>query len=289
MRRLSMVYWFSKKPRLTSITGRAPGLVALLAKRTTQVSPLSAVFHVGMVTAILTGILMEILYLTGLSGISDGWGWVVTWSHGFLGVATTIGFAGVLARFASNRFFRMAAGRMFYVDAAFIAVASVSGVTLLLRILGIWPAVGGWGATVHVISVILWLVVSLFGGGLVAHALATVVYRSNVRGARSVASFQAFNSACARCGKCVEVCPLYQASNEKPEEAPALKVRRYLNVFRKGAPLKELRGMAEDIYVCALCGLCVGVCPYSFRHYDLYTSLLAQVNKVMEGGQPVDA
>jgi ferredoxin len=284
-----MVYWFSKKPRLTSITGRPPGLVALLARRTTQVSPLSAVFHIGMVTAVITGILLEILYLTGLSGITQGWGWIVTWTHGLLGIATFVGFIGVLARFASNRFFRVAAGRMFYVDGAFIAVASVSGLKLLLSIVGLWPAASGWEATVHVISVIVWLIVSLFGGGLVAHALATVVYRFNVKGARSVASFQAFNSACARCGKCVEVCPLYQASNERPQEAPALKVRRYLNVFRKGAPLNELKSMAEDIYMCALCGLCVSVCPYSFRHYDLYTTLLAQVNKVMEGGQAVDA
>jgi ferredoxin len=284
-----MVYWFSKKPRLTSIIPKAPGLAALLAKRTAQVSPLSAVFHVGMATAIITGLLMEIMYLTGLSGLSQGWGWVVTWTHGFLGVATIIGFAGVLARFASNRFFRLAAGRMFYVDAAFIIVASISGLILLLRILGFWPAVEGWAATVHVVSVIGWVIVSLFGGGLVAHALATLVYRSNVRGARSVASFQAFNSACARCGKCVEVCPLYQASNERPQEAPALKVRRYLNLFRKGAPLKDLKSMAEDVYVCALCGLCVAVCPYSFRHYDLYTTLLAQVNKLMEGGLPADA
>jgi ferredoxin len=281
-----LTYWFRSKPKLTSIVPHRPGLVGLISRRTFLVSPLSTVFHYGIVLACLSGLVLEAMYLVGLSVLFAGWGWVVTWMHGILGLVAIFGFMGVLARFGTNRFFRLAAGKMFYVDAAFIGVISLSGLGLLLEIWRALPVVSGWWATIHIVSAITWFLVSLFAGGLIAHAVATMVYRFN--NPRSAAAFQAFNSACARCGKCVEVCPLYQASNEKPEEAPALKVRRYLDVFRKGAPLKELKGLAEEVYVCALCGLCVAVCPYSFRHYDLYTSLLAQVNEVMEGGQPVD-
>ena len=120
---------------------------------------------------------------------------------------------------------------------------------------------------------------------MVKHAVATIVYRFNIRGSHYPAVFTAFSSACGRCGKCVEVCPIYDATNERPAQAPALKVRKYLKAFKKGASLKERKSMAEDIYVCALCGLCVAVCPYSFRHYDLYMSLLAEVNKLWKGSQ----
>jgi ferredoxin len=278
-RKVALAYWFQKKPKLASITLKPPGLVELLIGRTFLVNPFSTVFHLGMVVALLTGILMEIMYFTGFSTVLQGWGWTVTWIHGLFGLATAIGFVGVLVRFARNRLFRLASGNMFYVDAAFIVIISVSGFVLLLEILGVSPAASGWWTTIHLTSVIAWLIISLFTGGLVAHAVATVVYRFT--NSRSPAAFQAFNSACGRCGRCVEVCPQYEASNERPEDAPALKVRRYLNVFRKGASLKELKAMAEDVYVCALCGLCVGVCPYSFRHYDLYMSLLTQVNWAM--------
>jgi ferredoxin len=237
-----------------------------------------------MVISLITGILMEIMYFTGLSGVLQGWGWTVTWTHGLFGVATTVGFLGILTRFARNESFRLASGKMFYVDAVLLAVISISGLILLLEIFGILPAASGWWTTIHLTSVIGWLIISLFGGGLVAHAVATLVYRFTDR--RSPAAFRAFNSACAGCGRCVEVCPLYEASNGRREEAPALKVRQYLKAFKNGASLGDLKAMVEDVYVCALCGLCVGVCPYSFRHYDLYTSLLAEVNlATMEGGR----
>lgn len=34
---------------------------------------------------------------------------------------------------------------------------------------------------------------------------------------------------------------------------------------------------------CSRCGKCVEVCPYAFRHYDLYMGLLRQVNRAQEG------
>jgi NAD-dependent dihydropyrimidine dehydrogenase PreA subunit len=278
-----LTYWFTKKPRLTSVIPGRPGLIALISRRTFLVSPLSTVFHYGIVLACITGFVLEAMYLVSFSGILAGWGWVVTWAHGILGLLAVVGFIGVLGRFATNRFFRLASGVIFYVDAVFIAAISVSGVALLLEILRIVPAISsGWWATIHIVSVIGWLLVSLFAGGLVAHAVATLVYRFS--NSRSPAAFQAFNSACSRCGKCTEVCPQFQAHGGRPEDAPSLKVRRYLSIFTRGAPLHELKRMAEDVYDCALCGLCVGVCPYSFRHFDLYMALLGQVSRAVEGG-----
>lgn len=283
-----MVYWFEPKPKLTSLTLKAPGLWELLVKRTSIVSLFSTTFHIGMVTALITGIILEIMYFTHFSVVFQGWGWVITWIHGIVGLIATIGFIGVLRRFSTNKFFRLASGKVFYVDAAFIAIVAVSGIILLLEIVGLLAATTGWMSTIHISAVIVWLIVSLFAGGMVAHAVATIVYRLNVKRARSsAATFHAFSSACAKCGKCVEICPLYEASNGRLEEAPALKVRKYLNLLRKGLPPEELKAIVEDVYVCALCGLCVAVCPYSFRHYDLYTSLLAQVNKTVEGKEPV--
>ncbi|HOQ98867.1 MAG TPA: (Fe-S)-binding protein [Anaerolineae bacterium] len=271
-----MTYWYSEKPRLASLTLKRPGVMDLLIKRTAQVSTFSVVFHIGMVASLITGIVLEILYFTGLAGLFAGWGWTITWAHGLFGLAVAVGFAGILARFAGNRYFRLASGKMFYVDAAFIMVIGVSGLVLLLQVVGLVAPRPGWWTTIHLVSAIGWLFVSLVGNGLVAHAVATVVYGQS--DPRSPAAFAAFSSACAGCGRCVEACPLY-AGRPRPEEAPALKVRRYLRTLQKGTSRQQLKAVAEDVYACTLCGLCVGICPYSFRHYDLYMALLAEANE----------
>jgi ferredoxin len=272
-------YWFSPKPKLASITPGRPGLLRLLVERTAVVSGYSTAFHIGMVIVLLTGIMLEITYQVGLA--THGWGWTLTWAHGICGLVTAVGFVGIVSRFIKNPYFRLVSGRIAYVDGAFIAVLCVTGLWLLGELFGILATGSGWLVPIHLVCAIAWLIVSLFGGGVVAHALASVVYRFSKSG--SPTSFQAFSTACSSCGKCVEVCPLYLASNGRPEEAPAFKVRQYLRVFGKGAPAATLKSMAEEIYACALCGLCVGVCPYSFRHYDLYVALLKQVNKSVAG------
>jgi len=278
-----MNYWFGPKPKLSSLGLKKPGLISLLVQKTFLVNPLSALFHVGMVGALITGVIMEILYFSGWGSILSGGGWAITWVHGGLGVLTAVGFMGVLARFASNRSFRVASGPMFYVDAVLIGVIAVSGLSLLLQIVGILPAASGWESTIHVTATMVWLLVSLFGGGLVSHAVGTVAY--SFTDGRSPAALQSFGNACSRCGKCVEVCPEYEASNGLPEQAPALKVRRYLKQFQDSASPAERKAIVEHVYLCALCGLCVGVCPYAFRHYDLYMGLLRQVNQAQEGGE----
>jgi ferredoxin len=285
-----MVWWFKKKPKLTSITPEPPGFWRLLFTRTFLINPLSTLFHFGMVLSLITGVFMETLYLVGYTGVFGGTGWTATWTHGIFGILTTIGFIGVLGRFSINKFFRLAEGKMFYVDAAFISVVAGSGILIFLQLVGIMPLATGWFSTIHITSVITWIIISLFGNGLLAHAFATTVYTFNARASRnSYATFQAFNSACGRCGKCAEVCPVYKGSNDRDEDAPALKVRKYLSEMKNGVPLEKMKQMTEDIYTCSLCGLCVGVCPYSFRHYDLYTTLLGQVKKYWEEAHLVKA
>lgn len=279
-----MSYWYRSKPRLASLTPTPPGLWELLTRRTWVVSPASTVLHIGMVVSLITGILLELMFLTGLAGLFQGWGWTVTWAHALCGLAATLGFAGVLVRFSKSPHFRMAADRVFYIDTAFLAVIGISGIVLFLQLVGLMSPGSGLATMLHMVSAIAWLVASIFMDGLVAHGLATVAYRLNLRGKRDAAAFKAFGSACGRCGKCIEICPQFEASGGQPVEAPALKVRQGLNRLRQGGSQAELKHLAEEMYACTLCGLCVGVCPYSFRHYDLYTTLLAQVNRSAEGG-----
>lgn len=276
-----MTHWYTKKPRLTSLTLHRPGLIGLLSHRTFLINPFSTVCHYGMVFGLLTGLFLEAMYLATFAGVFRGWGWVVTWVHAILGLVATVGFIGVLGRFLSNRFFRLASGAIFYVDAPSIAAIMVSGIALFLELIKVAAVVPGWWALIHIVSAISWLVVSLFAGGLVAHAVGTVFYRFS--NPRERAALQAFNTACGRCGKCTEVCPLYRAHDEAPQEAPPLKVRRYLSAVTRGAPRDELVKITEEVYGCALCGLCVAVCPYLFRHTDLYLALLGQLNPAPAG------
>lgn len=59
-----MNYWFGPKPKLSSLNLKKPGLASLLVQKTFLVNPLSALFHIGMVGVLITGIIMEILYVS---------------------------------------------------------------------------------------------------------------------------------------------------------------------------------------------------------------------------------
>jgi hypothetical protein len=174
-----------------SVASKPPGLIELLIEKTFAVAFFSTVFHIGMVVALLSGIILEILYQTGLASAFGSWGWLFTWFHGAFGLIAAIGFVGVLYRFNTNRFITPTAGKMFCVDATFIGVICVSGVVLLLRMLDLLPGLWGWETTLHLVSVIAWLLASLFGGGLVAHALSSIVYP--YAKSRSSAASQAFH------------------------------------------------------------------------------------------------
>ena len=129
-------------------------------------------------------------------------------------------------------------------------------------------------------TIYAWIVVSLLLGGAVRHALATVVWRLTSPEKKHAVSLT-FSDACGRCGRCVEVCPLYEATDGAKVEAPVLKLRRYFRmVATRSLSAGEVKSIAEQTAACTLCGLCVGVCPFSFNFVDMYKDLLGYANKI---------
>lgn len=264
-----MVKWFEKKYKLTSLTLRPPGLVELMTRRSTKVDGL---FHIGMILSIITAVVMELTYLVSALPME---GWIITWVHGAFGALLIIGSLGYAGKYGRDRYFRLASGKIFLVDAAFMVVMAISGLILSLRVLDIMlvPDLGS-SAMLHMFAAFVWPVVSFFGNGALRHTLSTIAWR--IRGGA-----ETFSDACAGCGNCVEVCPVFDAWGEREQDAPALKLRKYLKrLSAKGVGVDEMKQIVEDIYVCTLCGLCVGVCPYSFNFVDLAKSLLTRVNKL---------
>lgn len=165
-------------------------------------------------------------------------------------------------------------------------VIAITGILQALPVFGFIPVDSfapyslQWIASIHVTTIYLWIVVSLFLGGAVRHALATFLWRFTSPDKRP-AIFSTFSDACGRCGRCVEVCPLYEATNGAETEAPVLKLRKYFRkLATKSLSVAEIRSIAEQTAVCTLCCLCVGVCPFSFNFVDMYKDLLAYANKL---------
>ncbi len=169
-----------------------PGLFEMLLKRTFRANCYSGVFHLGMASALLTGISLEILYFSGLAAFLGGWGWLLTWAHGLVGLTAAVGFAGILARYRSDKLFKPTAGKMFKIDAVLIGIILITGIVLALRMLDLLPVLWGWETTIHLVAVITWLLVSLLRGGLVAHAVSSIVY--SYTPSRSQAASQAFST-----------------------------------------------------------------------------------------------
>jgi NADPH-dependent glutamate synthase beta subunit-like oxidoreductase/ferredoxin len=169
-----------------------PGLIEILVRRTFRANSFSGIFHLGMATVLLTGIMLAIVYFSGMAGVFGGWGWILTWIHGLLGLTTAVGFAGILARYRSDKLFKPTAGKMFKIDAVLIGIILITGIILALRMLDLLPVLWGWETTIHLVAVIVWLLVSLLRGGLVAHAVSSIVY--SYTAPRSQAAFEAFGT-----------------------------------------------------------------------------------------------
>jgi NAD-dependent dihydropyrimidine dehydrogenase PreA subunit len=275
-----MARWFENAPKLTSLQLKPPGLIELLLKRSFIVSASDFVFHFGMIGLFLTALVMELANLVqGFSSLFAGYGWVITRLHGITGAILLVGGVVYVYRYFSNRFFRIAYGRIFYVDLAFLGAIGVLGITQSLQTWGFTPATEG--LQLKIILVYSWLLVSLVGGGAVRHLLGTIGWRVfSITGAMP-AIYYSFSDGCGKCGKCIEVCPLYEAHGERDEDAPALKLRKYLKMLAtQKLSLTQVKRVAEDVYVCTLCGLCVGVCPYSFPYVSFYKDLLKYVNSL---------
>ena len=277
----------ARRYRLSSFDLTKPGLLTLLFKRSFVVSMADYVFHIGLYGSIITGAIAELSNLvSGFASIFNGLGWLISWSHGVTGVLLVVGGAGFLARYFKNPHFRLAYGKIFYLDLLFMLTIAITGTLQALAVFGLMPVDSftayplRWAASIHVTMIYTWIVASLFLGGAVRHAMATVMWRLTSPENKH-AVFMTFSDACGRCGRCVEACPLYEAMDGAKVEAPVLKLRRYFRMVATGSlAAGEIKSIAEQTAVCTMCGLCVGVCPFSFNFVNMYKELLAYANKV---------
>jgi hypothetical protein len=197
--------------RVSSFTQEKPGLFALLFRRSFVVGLADYIFHFGLYGSIITGALLEITYLLpALANVFNGLGWKLSWSHGVVGVLLLSGGLGFIVKYVTNPYFRVAWGRIFYLDLLFMAVVTITGSLRALTVFGLMPADSTfsypleWAGSLHVLVILAWILASLLYGGAVRHALATVVWRFTSPLKRH-ALFMAFSNACGRCGRCVEV------------------------------------------------------------------------------------
>jgi ferredoxin len=204
--------------------------------------------------------------------------------HGISGAVLIVGGIVYVYRYFTDRYFRIAYGWMFYVDLAFLGAIGILGIDRSLMTWGIIPATQI--LPMKLVLVYSWLLVSLVGGGAARHLLGTIAWRVFGMTGAKPAIYYSFSDACGKCGKCNEVCPVYDALGGREEDAPSVKLRKYLKrLAGKELSVAELKKVVEDVYVCTLCGLCVGVCPYSFPYVDFYRDVLAHVNSLYEGLQ----
>jgi len=276
-----------KKYALSSFELRKPGLLELLFKRSFTVGMADYIFHIGIYGSIITGAIMEISNLIPtFASLFNGLGWLISWSHGATGIFLVVGGVGFVLRYLRNAGFRLACGRTFYVDFPFLLIIGVTGILQALAVFGLMPIVGfmstslQWVASIHVTIIYTWLIASLFLGGAIRHGLATVVWRLSDPDKKH-ALFLTFSDACGRCGRCVEFCAYHELRSGGKVEAPVLKLRRYFKMLEnRSLPASEVKALTEHITACTMCGLCTGVCPFSFNFIDMYKELLAYASKI---------
>jgi|GEM_PF-1559068 len=275
-----------RKYKLSSLQAKKPGLIQLLFKRSFVVGYSDFIFHLGVWGNIITGLIMEVPFLfEGLSSVYQGWGWLFSWIHGITGLLILMGGIGFVLRYFRNPFFRLAYGRVFYLDLAFLGGLALVGLVQAIEVFGFLPIASftqssiKWLGTLHLALIYTWIVVSLVAGGAIRHAVSTIGWR--LTKANTTTGMLAFADACGKCGRCVEVCPTFEAFNRNPMEAPVVKLRYYYQVMksRKLTP-KEVRYVSEQMATCAQCNLCAGVCPYSFNYVAMYNAMLQEAQKL---------
>jgi ferredoxin len=291
--------------RLSSLQLKKPGLLELLFRRSLTVGPSDFLFHFGVWGSVITGLIMESAFL--VNGVADyfaGMGGLLSWVHGITGLFILAGGIGFIVRYIRNPFFRLAYGRVFFLDLAFLGALAAAGTMHALPVFGFTPVssfflftpaimqalpasftsvmfyyIRGAG-TIHVLLVFSFVVVSFLGGGAVRHAVGSIAWRLTDPESKPT-SAMVFRDACGKDGRCVEVCPAFEAFNGNIMEAPVIKLRKYYEIqrSRKLTP-SEVRYVSEQMAVCAQCNLCAGVCPYSFNYVAMYYDMLAHAQEL---------
>jgi ferredoxin len=273
--------------RLSSLKMEKPGLLALLFKRSPRRSITSFLFHLGVWCNIITGLIMEVVFLTiGVSDVFSGWGWLLSWAHGITGFLIIVGGIGIITQYIRNPAFRLAYGKVFFLDLAFLAAFAIVGLVQFFPVFGFISIVGftptsiKWLGTLHMIIIYVWIVVSLIAGGAIRHAVATIAWRV-IKPESRPTGLMVFADACGKCGRCIEVCPTFKAFNNSPIEAPIIKLRKYYQMHRsKRFTPSEIRLLSEQLATCAQCNLCAGVCPFSFNYAALYQEMLRNAQQL---------
>jgi ferredoxin len=280
-----------QKYKLSSLHAQKPGLLSLLFSRSFTVGLSDFVFHLGLWGNIITGLVMEVPFmLAGTADVFGGYGWLFAWIHGITGILILAGGIGLVLRYMRNPFFRVAYGKVFFVDLVFLVPIALVGLVQAIEVFGFVslvdfgvPAYAYFGS-LHLLLIYVWLVVSFFAGGAVRHGIATLYWR--VTKTDTGTNMLAFASACGRCGRCLEVCPTYEAFNHDPMEAPVLKLRKYYQIHRgRGLTPAEVRYVSEQMATCTQCNLCAGVCPFSFNYVGMYNAMLKDVKQIAPGAQ----
>lgn len=82
--------------------------------------------------------------------------------------------------------------------------------------------------------------------------------------------------ACARCGECVNVCPIFKETGDE-YTAPGFKIKKMRGLITKKllpfmgkTSVEILKKVVKGIYECALCGRCWSVCPYNYDLVSLW-------------------
>ncbi|MGA1975058.1 MAG: 4Fe-4S dicluster domain-containing protein [Conexivisphaerales archaeon] len=281
----------AERYKLSSLHAKKPGLLDLLFSRSLKVGLSDFAFHLGLWGNIITGLCMEVPFLVaGTAEVFGGYGWVISWIHGITGLLILAGGIGLLWRYARNPAFRLAYGKVFFVDLVFLFPIAVVGIVQALEVFGFVTISSFTGqgyaylGTLHLMLIYVWLVVSFFAGGAVRHGVATLYWRFTKPDSRT--GMLAFASACGKCGRCVEVCPAYEAFNKDPMEAPVLKLRKYYQIRRtRKLTEPEIRYVSEQMATCTECNLCAGVCPFSFNYMAMYRAMLEDAKQIAPSTQ----
>jgi NAD-dependent dihydropyrimidine dehydrogenase PreA subunit len=275
------------KYRLASFDLVKPGFLTLLFKRSFIIGMADYIFHIGIYGSIITGAIMEISnFIPMFASMFSGFGWLIAWSHGVTGILLIVGGAGFVMRYFKNQYFALAWGKIFYMDLIFLLAIAITGILQGLPVFGVIAVIGftpyslSWVASIHITIIYAWIVTSLFVGGAVRHALATVVWRFTST-EKKHALFSTFSDACGRCGRCVEICSLYEAT-KGTSQSPIVKLKKYFKaIATRSLTGEEIRSIGEQTALCTMCGLCAGVCPFSFDFVGMYKELLAYIGRAV--------